>query len=107
MGEEANEEHAQQLFEKSTKLEQQFGDLFTGMDESRARGDVKRAICLLQLRSKKRPSAMPTIVSVKWSNAKKQLLMPGSHQKRKSKSAKSLFCFRSLLFFLYKFLIFI
>jgi hypothetical protein len=30
MGGEANEERAQQIFEKSTKLEQQFGDLFTG-----------------------------------------------------------------------------
>lgn len=30
MGDEANEEHAQQLFEKVTKIEQSFGDLFTG-----------------------------------------------------------------------------
>lgn len=30
MGEEANEERAQQIFEKSSKLEQQFGHLFTG-----------------------------------------------------------------------------
>lgn len=30
MGDEANEERAQQLFEKSAKIEQQFGNLFTG-----------------------------------------------------------------------------
>jgi hypothetical protein len=30
MGDEVNEERAQQMLEKSTKLEQQFGNLFTG-----------------------------------------------------------------------------
>jgi hypothetical protein len=30
MGDEINEERAQQMLEKSTKLEQQFGNLFTG-----------------------------------------------------------------------------
>ena len=30
MGEEANEERAQQMYEKSMKIEQQFGDLLTG-----------------------------------------------------------------------------
>lgn len=31
MGEDANEERAQQMYEKAIKTEQQFGDLFTGM----------------------------------------------------------------------------
>lgn len=30
MGEEANEERAQQIYEKSVKIEQQFGDVLTG-----------------------------------------------------------------------------
>ena len=30
MGEDANEERAQQIFEKSNKIEEQFGDLLTG-----------------------------------------------------------------------------
>ncbi len=29
MGEDANEERAQQIYEKSIKIEQQFGDVFT------------------------------------------------------------------------------
>ncbi len=32
MGEDANEERAQQLYEKCVKTEQQFGDVFTGKD---------------------------------------------------------------------------
>jgi hypothetical protein len=32
MGEEANEERAQQIYEKSTKIEQQFGDVLTSKD---------------------------------------------------------------------------
>lgn len=30
MGEEANEERAQQMFDKATKIEQQFGNYLTG-----------------------------------------------------------------------------
>ena len=30
MGEEINEERAQQMYEKSMKIEQQFGDVLTG-----------------------------------------------------------------------------
>lgn len=30
MGEQANEERAQQIFDKCNKIEQQFGDSFTG-----------------------------------------------------------------------------
>jgi len=30
MGEDANEERAQQIYEKSLKIEQQFGDVLTG-----------------------------------------------------------------------------
>lgn len=33
MGEDANEERAQQIYEKSMKVEQQFGDVLTGKSE--------------------------------------------------------------------------
>jgi hypothetical protein len=32
MGENANEEHAQQIYEKCIKTEEQFGDLFTSKE---------------------------------------------------------------------------
>ncbi|CAF1315487.1 unnamed protein product [Adineta ricciae] len=40
MYDEANEEHAQQLFEKATKIEKSFGDLFTATIEEETVGDV-------------------------------------------------------------------
>jgi hypothetical protein len=34
MGEEANEERAQQIYEKSMKIEQQFGDVLTSKNDT-------------------------------------------------------------------------
>ncbi|UJR30241.1 hypothetical protein I4U23_017779 [Adineta vaga] len=45
MGEEANEEHAQQLFEKATKVEHVFGDLFTATIEAATLSDVYDRMC--------------------------------------------------------------
>lgn len=45
MGEEANEERAQQMYEKSLKTEQQFGDVLTTIIEDETLGDVYDHIC--------------------------------------------------------------
>ncbi|CAF3465528.1 unnamed protein product [Rotaria sp. Silwood1] len=45
MGEEANEERAQQMYEKSIKIEQQFGDLLTTVVEEETLNDVYDHIC--------------------------------------------------------------
>ena len=38
MGDDANEERAQQIYEKSMKIEQQFGDVLTGKEKRRFEG---------------------------------------------------------------------
>jgi len=45
MGEEANEERAQQIYEKSLKIEQQFGDVLTNVIEDETLSDVYDHIC--------------------------------------------------------------
>ncbi|CAF0737147.1 unnamed protein product [Adineta steineri] len=45
MGDEANEERAQQIYEKSIKIEQQFGDVLTSVIEDETLGDVYDHIC--------------------------------------------------------------
>ncbi|CAF2449682.1 unnamed protein product [Rotaria sp. Silwood2] len=45
MGEEANEERAQQMYEKAIKIEQQFGDLLTTVVEEETLSDVYDHIC--------------------------------------------------------------
>jgi len=45
MGEEANEERAQQIYEKSLKIEQQFGDVLTAVLEDETLSDVYDHLC--------------------------------------------------------------
>ncbi|CAF1508350.1 unnamed protein product, partial [Rotaria sordida] len=45
MGDEANEERAQQMYEKSIKIEQQFGDLLTAVIEEETLNDVYEQTC--------------------------------------------------------------
>jgi len=45
MGQEASEERAQLMFDKSTKIEQQFGDSMTAIVEEETLNDVYDRIC--------------------------------------------------------------
>jgi hypothetical protein len=45
MGEDANEERAQQMYEKSMKIEQQFGDVLTAVVEEESLSDSYDRIC--------------------------------------------------------------
>ncbi len=45
MGEETSEERAQQMYEKSIKIEQQFGDVLTTVIEDETLSDVYDHIC--------------------------------------------------------------